>query len=110
MLELVERVRAKRHGGADVAIDFFDVPGDGDRDKRMADHLRTVVQRSPNAIIVILTGNIHAMTARPSGTMFNNGKQIEPPMTAGRYLADLSPLSINISAGSIPNHRLRLGT
>ena len=100
MFGLIEHIRKLHNRGANVAIDFFDVPGVGERDKRMADHLRSVVLRSPRAIVLVLTGNIHAMTARPPWKMFNDGKQIEPPMTAGRYLADLHPLSINISAAT----------
>lgn len=100
MFALIERMGRLRKSGADVSIDFFDVPGDGDRDKHMADHLRSLLQRSPKATVLVLTGNIHAMTARPPWQMLNDGKQIEPPMTAGGYVADLRPLSINISAGS----------
>ena len=100
MFELIERIRKLRNRGANVSIDLFDVPGDGERNKRMANHLRSVMQRSPHAIVLVLTGNFHAMTARPPWKVINDGKQIEPPMTAGRYLADLHPLSINISAAN----------
>lgn len=98
MSGLIERMRQLRHAGADVSIDLFDEPGTGERDKRMADHLRALVQRAPRATVLILTGNVHAMTAAPPGEIYDDGVRIELPMTAGRYLADLHPLSINIDA------------
>lgn len=98
MFDLIERMRELRHGGADVSIDLFDQDGDGERNKRMAEHLRKVVLHAPKATVLVLTGNVHAMTVEPPWKWFDGGKEIKPPMTAGRYLADLHPLSINIDA------------
>ncbi|GAA5003109.1 calcium-binding protein [Pseudoluteimonas lycopersici] len=101
MLELIDRVRELRLQGADVRIDLFDASGDGDRDLRMSGHLRATAADAQRARILVLTGNVHAMTRRPPWSMFtSNGKLIEPPMTVGRYLADLAPQSINIGAAN----------
>lgn len=98
MFALIERMRQLRHQGADVAVDFFDQDGPAERNKRMADHLRNTVLHSAHATVLVLTGNVHAMTSAPPQEMFDGGKRVELPMTAGRYLADLHPLSINITA------------
>lgn len=98
MSGLIERMRQLKSAGADVSIDLFDATGPGERNKRMADHLRALVQRVPRATVLVLTGNVHAMTAPPPGGMYDENGPIEPPMTAGRFLADLHPLSINIDA------------
>lgn len=100
MFEMIQRMRQLSDAGADVSIDLFDEAGDGERNKRMAEHLRGVVRDASQATVLVLTGNVHAMTAEPPWKMFEGGKQIKPPMTAGRYLADLHPLSINIDAAS----------
>ncbi len=99
MSGLIERMRQLKSAGADVSIDLFDAPGSGDRNERMAEHLRALVRHAPRASVLVLTGNVHAMTTAPPWKMFDDGKEIKPPMTAGRYLADLHPLSINIVAG-----------
>ena len=98
MFDLIERMRQLSHAGNDVSIDLFDEAGEGTRDKRMADHLRKVVRDSPGATVLVLAGNVHAMTAEPPWKVFDGGKQIKLPMTVGRYLVDLHPLSINIDA------------
>lgn len=99
MFALIERMHSIKHHGTDVAVDFFDAPGDGERNQRMAEHLRALVQREPRAVVLVLTGNIHAMTASPPwGMLDSSGKPIAMPPTAGQRLIDLHPLSINIDA------------
>ena len=101
MLELIDRLRELRKRGANVRIDPFDASGDGERDFRMAEHLRETATGAHRARLLVLTGNVHAMTRRPPWSMFSTeGKPIEPPMTVGRYLADLAPYSINIGAAN----------
>ena len=101
MLELIDRVRELHFQGADVRVEPFDGPGAGDRDFRMAEHLRATAADAHRARLLVLTGNVHAMTRRPSWSMFTtDGKPIEPPMTVGRYLAGLAPYSINIGAAN----------
>jgi hypothetical protein len=68
------------------------------RDRGMADALRAVVSGAPDARVLVLTGNVHAMTAAPPWAMFDGGRRIEPPMTAGRLLSDLHPFSVDIEA------------
>jgi erythromycin esterase-like protein len=103
MFELIDRVRQLRASGANVrVVDFDDRDTDMDRRNRhMADALRTAVARNPDAMLLVLTGNVHAMTRKPPWEMYgDDGKRIEPPMTAGRYLSALDPLSIDIYAAS----------
>ena len=103
MLELIEEVRQLRASGADVRIIYFDAH-DAEmnlRNRRMADTLRAAAVRSPGAILLVLTGNVHAMTHRPPGGLYGeDGKPIEAPMTAGRYLSNLDPVSVDIDAAS----------
>lgn len=103
MFELIEHVRRLRASGADVRIVYFD-SHDLDmnqRNRRMAGTLRAAAATNPGEMLLVLTGNVHAMTRRPPGEMYSEeGKRIEPPMTAGRYLADLQPVSIDIGAAT----------
>ena len=99
MFGLIEHTRRLHVGGADVVVFAFDAGGE-DRNRGMADALRSVVARRPAATVLVLTGNVHAMTRRPQWEMFDGGKRIEPPITAGRYLADLAPLSIDVEGAS----------
>lgn len=102
MFELIDHVRRLRAAGADVRIVYFD-HSDSDmdrRNRRMADTLRAAAARNPGAMLLVLTGNVHAMTHRPPGDLYMDGKRIEPPMTVGRYLADLRPVSFDIGAAS----------
>lgn len=97
MLGLIECVRTLRAQGDDVRIVAFD-PGDaGDsRDRGMAERLRAAAMRHPQARLLVLAGNVHAMLRAPQNLMLD-GKPYQP-ITAGRLLADLDPLSIRISA------------
>ena len=102
MFGLIEHVRQLRGSGADIRIVYFDAhdPDMDARNRRMADILRAAAAQDPGAMLLVLTGNVHAMTHRPPGDLYSNGRRIEPPMTAGRYLSDLNPVSIDVSAAS----------
>lgn len=97
MFDLIERMRQLRASGAEISVVFFDMPGDGERNQRMAVALRAAIKRNPAAMTLVLTGNVHAMTGNPP-PMIHEGKSYALPTTVGRHLADLSPLSINIQA------------
>lgn len=98
MCALIEHVRRLHARGAPVALVAFDAGGPdmAARDRRMADALRLAATRHPSATLLVLTGNVHAMTRSPPWEMFDEGKRITLPMTTGRYLADLGPLSIDV--------------
>ncbi|WP_166212204.1 ChaN family lipoprotein [Cognatiluteimonas telluris] len=99
MAGLIERVRLLRARGRDVSIVLFDPADAADRNRGMATILRATALAAPQARLRVLTGNVHAMTDRPAWDMFDeSGRRIEPPMTAGRHLADLHPFSIDIEA------------
>jgi erythromycin esterase-like protein len=98
MLELIKHARQLHGFGVDVRIIYFDAR-DADmnvRNRRMADTLRAAAVRRPGAILLVLTGNVHAMTHQPPSGLY--GKPIESPMTTGRYLSGLDPLSVDINA------------
>jgi hypothetical protein len=97
MASLLERMRALRAAGADVAVALFDAPGDGERDGRMAARLRSAIAAHPGSRVLVLTGNVHAMTGAPP-EMFREGKPYTLPLTMARRLADLHPVSVDIRA------------
>lgn len=97
MAMLIERMRALRAAGADVSIAMFDPSGDGERNARMAASLRGAIAAHPGARVLVLTGNVHAMTGEPP-EMFSDGKPYKLPMTMARHLADLHPVSIDFGA------------
>ena len=97
MAGLIERMRALRSTGADVSIALFDAPGKDERNARMAVSLRSAIAAHPRARVLVLTGNVHAMTGKPP-QMFSEGKPYELPMTTARHLADLHPVSIDVRA------------
>jgi hypothetical protein len=99
MFDLIEHVRSLRQHGHDVAIAFFDPGNADDRNRGIANNLRDVVSGARGAKVLVLTGNVHAMTGMPP-QMFDGGKRIDPPMTAGRLLADFRPFSIEIEAST----------
>lgn len=93
MQVLLERVRQLRKAGGDIDVVLFDAAGEGDRDARMAAAIRAALIGRSEARVLVLTGNVHAMTGEPP-QMLSDGKPYVPPKTVGRHLADLSPLSI----------------
>lgn len=97
MAALIERIRALRSSGADISIAMFDAAGKGERDARMAASLRSAVKAHPAARVLVLTGNVHAMTGKPP-EMYSDGKLFVPPTTMARHLADLHPVSIEFRA------------
>jgi hypothetical protein len=97
MAALIERMRALRAAGADVSIAMFDAPGAGERDARMAASLRKAMAAHPTARVLVLTGNVHAMTGKPH-EMFLDDKPYTPPTTMARHIADLHPVSIEFRA------------
>lgn len=98
MLGLLEHVRRLRAQRADVAVVLFDAPGDGERDQRMAEALRTAMRAHPGARTLVLTGNVHAVTGERPALILPDGTPYDAPTTLGRHLLDLAPLSIDIQA------------
>ncbi len=98
VLALVRRIGRLKASGRDVAILPFDP-----RDLRcyqrdtceaaMAHVLRRAHDAFPHGRIVVVTGNVHAMRARPADAPEGFPKQ---PMTA--LLQDLEPYSVNVTA------------
>lgn len=101
MLALIEQVRRLRQAGRTVDVVLFDdleASSVGtDRDAVMAEHLRAAVASKPEARVLVLAGNVHAMV-RPSKSQMvgADGKPIQLPRTAGGHLADLNPWSLRI--------------
>lgn len=98
MLALIEALRAARQAGADIALLAYDIAGDeprGDRDMRdraMARRVRTALAALPRGRLLVLSGNVHAMRARPAGA------PPELPTPMGAHLRDLDPASVRITA------------
>jgi hypothetical protein len=97
MAALIERVRALHATGADISIVMFDAAGKGERDARMASTLRAAIKAHPGSRVLVLTGNVHAMTGKPR-EMFLDDKPYTPPTTMARHIADLHPVSIEFRA------------
>lgn len=102
MFELIDHMRRLRARGTPIALVAFDGGGTdmGSRNRRMAEVLRATAGRFPRSRLLVLTGNVHAMTRKPSWSVFDGGKRIELPMTAAQHLADLAPLSIDVKGAS----------
>jgi hypothetical protein len=94
MAALIERMRTLRAAGADISIVLFDAPGKDERDARMAASLRKAMAARPKVRVLVLTGNVHAMTGEPMRMYLPDGKPFAPPTTMARHLADLHPVSI----------------
>lgn len=95
MLDLIETVRLLRHQGRDIAVLAYDsatVGGSQQRDRAMADSLRSAFAALLHGRLLVLTGNVHAMLERP----LSAPPEMQTPM--GSYLRDLDPLSVNITA------------
>lgn len=99
VLDLVEHVRILRAAGRDVSILLFDVVASRDgaqaRDRDMAAYLRRAYRALPAGRLLVVTGNVHAMHERPD---FPDAAKFQTPM--GRYLADLMPYSVDVSAAA----------
>lgn len=96
-IDLIEQARALRGSGRDVEVLAFDVAKGStrdhhERDRVMAQTLRAAIERSPQAQLIVLTGNVHAMLKRPDYAP----PQMQQPM--GSFLTDLDPYAINIDA------------
>lgn len=100
VIMLIEHARALRAAGRDVSVIAFDIGslGTGEkassqaRDEAMARRVRTAFARLPRGRMLVLSGNVHAMRAKPSYAP----PEMQTPM--GSYLGDLSPFAVNIVA------------
>ena len=75
MLELIERVGRLRRSGAEVRVALFDTgasAGGQARDRGMARRLLELTEADPEAVTLVLTGNIHSRTGpgRPGNADF----------------------------------------
>jgi erythromycin esterase-like protein len=96
-LELIEQIRELRVQGKGVRILPYDNPPNQmvdsqKRDKAMAVRLRHAFAALPRGRLLVVSGNVHAMLARPDDAP----SEMQTPM--GAYLRDLDPYSVNISA------------
>lgn len=96
MLDLLAAIHAERAAGAAIRVVGFDAnPGTyadhHARDVQMAAFLRAEIARD-DAVWLVLTGNVHAMRARPSYAP----AEMQAPM--GSLLADLAPYAVRIEA------------
>lgn len=98
MLDLIDTVRALRAAGRDVALLAYDIaPGaprvDRDtRDRFMARTVRAAHRALAAGRVIVLTGNVHAMLARPVDA------PDAMPMPMGAHLRDLDPAAVRIGA------------
>lgn len=74
MLALVERLRSERQTGERIEVRLFDPPGGAalaedatSRDQSMAEEVLKVAEGFPDHVVVVLTGNVHAIAAPTSG-------------------------------------------
>ena len=99
MFDMLAAMRTLRKHRWDVRVHAFDHPQAEDRDAAMADDIRALLAGHPDTRVIVLTGNMHAMTRRPPWSVTDaHGRVIEPPVSMGRHLADLAPLSIQVDA------------
>lgn len=99
VLDLVEALRRLRSTGHDVAVTAFDITPDlwrdaASRDRDMARLLRAAHAAMPRGRLLVLAGNVHARRVPPA--MLDDGSY----RTATQWLADLAPLSVNLTAAS----------
>ena len=97
MVDLIDAVRLMRMAGNDVAILPYDVASDyeGDhhvRDTAMAERIRAAYRALPRGRLLVLSGNVHAMLARPDYAP----PEMQMPM--GGYLLDLEPYAVDVTA------------
>ncbi len=64
MLALIDRVRLLKQAGKNINVFLFDIAtmDIASRDKHMAKNILSAIERDPNAVFLILTGNLHART------------------------------------------------
>jgi erythromycin esterase-like protein len=98
MAALIERMRMLRAKGADVSVALFDAPGTDERNARMAASLRSAIVAHPRGRVLVLTGNVHAMTGTPPQMFLEDGSRYALPTTMARRLADLHPVSVDVRA------------
>ena len=60
MAQLLDDLRQLRQAGADLDVATFDDPEAADRDRAMADRALAAIARAPEAIWLLLAGNLHA--------------------------------------------------
>lgn len=99
LVDMVEYLRALKVTGNAISILPFDEPPTGKidtqaRDKAMAGRIRAAYETLPSGRLLVLSGNVHAMLARPGYAP----PEMQDPM--GSYLRDLDPWSVDIAAQS----------
>jgi hypothetical protein len=64
LVSLFDKIRRLKQAGKDVDVYLFDIAliGSGSRDESMAKNILAAVAKSPAAVHLILTGNVHART------------------------------------------------
>lgn len=97
MLDLLQQICLWRADGQRIEVFGFDAnPGTyrdhHARDRHMAAFLRVEHAAHPDARLLVLTGNVHAMRSLPADAP----PQMQQPM--GSYLADLQPFAVRIDA------------
>jgi len=97
MIDLIEHVRQLRAEGKRVSLLAIDNATNENadsqtRDKAMAGRVREAFAKLRHGRLLVLSGNVHAMLARPS----NAPPEMQTPM--GSYLRDLGAYSINVGA------------
>lgn len=97
LIDMVEYLRALKAKGSDVSILPFDIPPTASidtqaRDKAMAGRIRVAFEALPSGRLLVLSGNVHAMLAKPGYAP----PEMQNPM--GSYLRDLDPWSVDITA------------
>lgn len=97
LIALLEDLRKLRAGGAEVVVLGIDNPPFGKpdsqaRDQAMAGRLLDAMRGSTRSQVLVLTGNVHAMHAKPSYAP----PEMQSPM--GSYLTELRPFSVDIAA------------
>lgn len=94
IFDLIDAVRRLRQQSAALTLIAFDVDGAdaADRDRTMADRVRTERARDPTALLIAYTGNIHNMPALPPGLAGG----IPAPMAT--HLRDLRAVALDLRA------------
>lgn len=97
MLELIDNLRSQRQAGHPIDVLFFDVESQiempMDRDFRMAERVVEAVREHPNAVFIVLAGNMH--TRITQGTPWDDKYQ---PMGLFLLAKGLSITSLNCAS------------